>query len=578
MTTNRSDLIHKIRDAQGFDAVVIGGGVNGIGAYRDLALQGLRVLLVEKNDFCSGCSAAPSRMIHGGLRYLENGEFDLVKESLQERDALLTNAPHMVRPLPTVIPIASVFSGMFNAAASFVGLNGKPSARGALPIKMGLSLYDLVTRKRRLTPTHKMLGRRRTQQGWPVLSKSAKYSAVFYDAWISHPERLCIELLQDTANTTSDAYALNYATLCLDDGKHILTDHVSGDEIQIKTKVIVNASGAWLDDVARDLSSPVSSSGADRMVSGTKGSHLILDHPELYQALKGHMVYFENDDGRVCIVFPYLGRVLAGSTDIRVEKATRVRCEPEEQSYILESLNMVFEGLRVTDDDVVFSYSGIRPLPKSNANFTGRISRGHQVKRLDGNVPQFCMIGGKWTTFRAFGEQTTDAVLAELSRDRLISTLGRPIGGGDGFAEAESELEAKLMSRHGLTSERAQHLINHYGTKAFEVQEACDQTPNDAPIADVTEYTTAEIAHLVRTEFAHTAADIVLRRTSLAIRGQLNGVILDRISEIVADTLNLSSETAQAQRQTLVDELVTYHGVEADSLTPALKNRSTQCA
>lgn len=578
MTTNRSDLIHKIRDAQGFDAVVIGGGVNGIGAYRDLALQGLRVLLVEKNDFCSGCSAAPSRMIHGGLRYLENGEFDLVKESLHERDALLTNAPHMVRPLPTVIPIATVFSGMFNAAASFVGLNGKPSARGALPIKMGLSLYDLVTRKRRLTPTHKMLGRRRTQQGWPVLSKSAKYSAVFYDAWISHPERLCIELLQDTAVTTSDAYALNYATLRLDGEQHILTDHVSGDEIQINTKVIVNASGAWLDDVAQDLSSPVSSSEADRMVSGTKGSHLILDHPELYQALKGHMVYFENDDGRVCIVFPYLGRVLAGSTDIRVEKATRVRCEPEEQSYILESLNMVFEGLRVTDEDVVFSYSGIRPLPKSNANFTGRISRGHQVKRLDGKVPQFCMIGGKWTTFRAFGEQTTDAVLVELSRDRLISTLGRPIGGGDGFFEAESELEAKLMSRYGLTSERAQHLINHYGTKAFEVQEACDQTPNDAPIADITEYTTAEIAHLVRTEFAHTAADIVLRRTSLAIRGQLNGVILDRITEIVADTLNLSSETAQAQRQTLVDELVIYHGVEADSLTPALKNRSTQCA
>ncbi|MEE2944718.1 MAG: glycerol-3-phosphate dehydrogenase/oxidase [Pseudomonadota bacterium] len=574
MTKTRSDLFHKIREADGFDAVVIGGGVNGIGVYRDLALQGLRVLLVEKNDFCSGCSAAPSRMIHGGLRYLENGEFDLVKESLQERDALLTNAPHMVRPLPTVIPISSVFSGMFNAAASFVGLKGKPSARGVLPIKMGLSLYDLVTRKRRLTPTHQMFGRRRTRQDWPTLSKEAKYSAVFYDAWISHPERLCIELLKDISAATSDAYALNYATLRLESGTHILADNVSGDEIEIKTKVIVNASGAWLDDVARDLSSV----SADRMVSGTKGSHLILDHPDLYKALKGHMVYFENDDGRVCIVFPYLGRVLAGSTDIRVEKAKRVRCEPEEQSYILESLNMVFDGLRVTDEHVVFSYSGIRPLPKSDADFTGRISRGHHVKRLEGDVPQFCMIGGKWTTFRAFGEQTSDAVLAEIGKERIISTLERPIGGGAGFADLGANLETSLMARHGVSKQRAKHLIDHYGSHAHEVQEVCDQLASDAPIADGTEYTTAEIAYLIQTEFALTVADIVLRRTSLAIRGQLNGAILDRITEILADALHLSSEAAVGQRQALVDELVTYHGVAADGLTHALNNRSTQCA
>jgi glycerol-3-phosphate dehydrogenase len=574
MTTTRSDLFQKIREADGFDAVVIGGGVNGIGVYRDLALQGLRVLLVEKNDFCSGCSAAPSRMIHGGLRYLENGEFDLVKESLQERDALLVNAPHMVRPLPTVIPIASVFSGMFNAAASFVGLKGKPSARGALPIKMGLSLYDLVTRKRRLTPTHQMFGRRRTHQDWPVLGKGAKYSAVFYDAWISHPERLCIELLQDTAAATSDAVALNYASLRLENGTHILTDHISGDELSIETKVIVNASGAWLDDVARDLSNVA----ADRMVSGTKGSHLILDHPELHRALKGHMVYFENDDGRVCIVFPYLGRVLAGSTDIRVQKAKRVRCEPEEQSYILESLNMVFDGLRVTDDHVVFSYSGIRPLPKSDTDFTGRISRGHHVKRLEGEVPQFCMIGGKWTTFRAFGEQASDAVLAEIGKERITSTLERPIGGGAGFADLEASLESSLMSRHGVTKQRAKHLIDQYGARAHKVQEVCDRAENDAPIADGTEYTEAEIAYLIHTEFAQTVSDIALRRTSLAIRGQLNGLILDRITQILAESLNLSSEVAQAQRHALVDELVTYHGVAANSLTHAPKNRSTQCA
>ena len=156
MPMQRNDTLDQIRRDGAFDVVVVGGGINGIGVYRDLALQGLRVLLVERNDFCSGCSAAPSRMIHGGLRYLENGEFDLVWESLRERDALLVNAPHMVRPLPTTIPIATLFSGLLNGAAGFLGLSSRPASRGALPIKIGLMLYDWTTRHRRLMPTHNL--------------------------------------------------------------------------------------------------------------------------------------------------------------------------------------------------------------------------------------------------------------------------------------------------------------------------------------------------------------------------------------------------------------------------------------
>ncbi|TIW51111.1 MAG: FAD-dependent oxidoreductase, partial [Mesorhizobium sp.] len=128
MPDQRSLILDKIRQNGAFDVVVVGGGINGIGVFRELALQGLKVLLVERNDFCSGCSAAPSRMIHGGLRYLENGEFGLVQESLRERDALLANAPHMVRPLPTVIPIRTVFSGLMNGAAGLLGLSEAPSS------------------------------------------------------------------------------------------------------------------------------------------------------------------------------------------------------------------------------------------------------------------------------------------------------------------------------------------------------------------------------------------------------------------------------------------------------------------
>ena len=154
MPQQRDETLGKIRLDGAFDVIVVGGGINGIGVYRELALQGLRVLLVERNDFCSGCSAAPSRMIHGGLRYLENGEFDLVRESLRERDALLVNAPHMVKPLPTTIPIKSIFSGLLNGAATFFGISQRPASRGALAVKIGLALYDWKTRKRRVLPPH----------------------------------------------------------------------------------------------------------------------------------------------------------------------------------------------------------------------------------------------------------------------------------------------------------------------------------------------------------------------------------------------------------------------------------------
>nr|WP_321250087.1 glycerol-3-phosphate dehydrogenase/oxidase [uncultured Ruegeria sp.] len=572
MSEQRQQHLTKLRENAAFDVVVIGGGVNGIGVYRDLALQGLRVLLVERNDFASGCSAAPSRMIHGGLRYLENGEFDLVRESLQERDALLVNAPHMVRPLPTVIPITSVFSGMFNAVASFVGRHGKPSSRGAVPIKLGLSLYDWVTRKRRILPRHHFNSVGRTRKDWPALTPKATRSAVYYDAQITHPERFCVEMIQDVQVAAPECVALNYAEMATDGDGYSVIDRRSGDTLQLDPRVIVNATGAWLDDTVQVLGG----SSDEQMVSGTKGSHLIVENPALFQALGGHMVYFENTDGRVCIVFPYQGKVLAGSTDIRVEKAARVRCEPEELDYILGSLRLVFPKIKVTPDQVVFSFSGIRPLPRSDHDFTGRISRGHFTRRLDGDVPQFCMVGGKWTTFRAFGEQTGDKVLAELGKPRQTSTLGLAIGGGALFPDDPRTLESRLEEEFHVTPDRAQHLIGHYGSQADDVALFC-QLVDDTPLAEGCSYTRAEIIWLMRTEFVETLSDIVLRRTALAITGQISEVLLDRLGGIFVDERGLSQQEITNQTQALIHELSEFHGVSAEALTARNKERRTEC-
>lgn len=171
-------------------------------------------------------------------------------------------------------------------------------------------------------------------------------------------------------------------------------------------------------------------------MGGTKGSHLIIDNDDLTRALDGHMIYYENEDGRICILFPYLGKVLVGSTDIRVDDPETVRCETAERDYILQSLAFVLPTIKVRPDEVVFQFSGVRPLPASKDSFTGRIPRDHYctfVETADAGPPVLCMIGGKWTTFRSFGELAADLVLERLAQPRRVATADRAIGGGRDF-------------------------------------------------------------------------------------------------------------------------------------------------
>lgn len=167
---NREETFDGVARRPNVQVLVIGGGINGISVFRELALQGIDVLLVERSDYCSGASAALSRMVHGGLRYLENGEFKLVKESLEERDRLLANAPHYVSPLMTTVPVFDVFSGVGNGAVRFLGLSRRPSRRGAVVVKFGLSIYDFLTRKRAAMPEHSFRGRKKTFGLWPALN------------------------------------------------------------------------------------------------------------------------------------------------------------------------------------------------------------------------------------------------------------------------------------------------------------------------------------------------------------------------------------------------------------------------
>lgn len=572
MPRTRGDKLDQIAADGAFDVIVVGGGINGIGVFRELTLQGLRVLLVERSDFCSGCSAAPSRMIHGGLRYLENGEFSLVKESLVERDRLLATAPHMVQPLPTTIPITGIFSGLWNSTVGFFGGGSKPSNRGATPIKLGLSVYDWLTRRRRVMPRHTFRGSRATFRQWPQLNGQVRFSATYYDAWISHPERLGVELIADVEEAAPESVALNYVTLERVSGDGLqLVDAETGQRSLVTAKVIVNATGAWLDDTRSELAEP-----GERLVAGTKGSHLVIDNPALREALGGHMLYYENADGRICIAFPYLGRVLAGATDIRVDEAARVRCEDDERDYILASLRWLFPDMPVSVEDIVFSFSGIRPLPRSSHTFTGRISRDHFTRRINGSPPQICMIGGKWTTFRAFAEQASNDVLNELGASRRRDSRALPIGGGKDFPGDRHDLVQRYRVRFGLDEARAEHLVDHYGTKGETVQAHCAERADDAPLVPGCSYTAAEIDYLIRHEHVVHLADLALRRTDLAITGRLSPALVDALMDVAAPALGWSNERAKAERAAFLDDLRSYHGVCLASGT-RLDTRREEC-
>lgn len=424
----RAPTLAALADRPDVDVLIVGGGINGAGLLRELALNGIDALLVDRADFAAGATSASSRMIHGGLRYLENGEFRLVRESLRERDRLLRLAPHAVKPLPTTIPIFSRWSGFGNSVKRFFGLSTPPSARGALLIKIGLTFYDVFTARRRVLPRHHFTRRDEALRQRPHLHPGIVCTATYHDAQVALPERLCMDLMADACSAHPRARALNYCALVRRQGAGVvLRDQAADREFSIFPRAIVNATGGWIDLANAVLGEPT------HWIGGTKGSHLVVDHPDLLAACRGEQLFYENPDGRVCIFFPVNGRVLVGSTDIRVENPDDAFCDEREIDYLLTSVRTVFPKLRLGREHIVSHFCGVRPLPASGDGLTGRISRDHSCRTLppgaDRPWPVYAMIGGKWTTFRAFGEQVADRILDHLGRSRTASSSDRPIPG-----------------------------------------------------------------------------------------------------------------------------------------------------
>ncbi len=520
------------------DVLVIGGGINGISTFRELALQGVNVVLLERDDFCAGASAALSRMVHGGLRYLENGEFRLVRQSLQERDRLLRNAPHYVSPLPTVVPVSAWFRGTLPTIATFFGAQTPSRNRPGLMIRAGLLLYDLLAGNGRSMPRHRGLSRAALRKMVPGITDKAKGGVLYFDARVTHPERLGLEMVLDTEATTN-ARAFTYTEIISGNGADIVwRDRLTGVSGRIAPRVVINATGAWIDRVEMAIHPDSNSS----RVQGTKGSHLMIRNPDLLAALGDHMVYYENSDGRICIAFAHAGAAMVGSTDIRIDDPDAAMCLEHEKTYMLEALRGVFPDLIIRDEQIVHLFSGVRPLPVGEDGATGRISRDHSVSMQPLGVHPYAvltLIGGKWTTFRIFGEEVADLALAQLGKPRLVHTHDLRIGGGRDLPGAPHDRQAWLRAgaeKFALPEVRFADLAARYGSRAQEVA-AFMAMGSDAPLKSAPDYSRRELLFMITHERVRDIGDILLRRTTLGIEGRITPDLLTEALDLVASAL-----------------------------------------
>lgn len=568
----RSELLDQVRAQPDIDVLIVGGGINGVGLLRDLAAQGVGAVLVDKGDFCSGTSAAPSRLVHGGLRYLETGEFALVRESVEERNRLLLNAPHLVVPLAVWVPLSSWWAGLLRAPGRFFGWTRAPGAKGALVTKLGLVFYDWFGRHVGGVPRHRLVGGADMRAAMPSISPRTRLAAEFFDARLVHPERLTLELVADAERDCPQALAVSYLALESGAGPEVvLRDQIGGEAIAVRPRLVVNTTGAWVDRVDAQLDV------RHRFIGGTRGSHLVLRHAALAGELGDRMLYFETGDHRICLAYavgPDL--VLLGTTDIRTDDPDDAHCTGAEIDYLLRELRVALPGIDVAPGHIVFSYAGVRPLPAADGVVAGAISRDHSLRVLpaEGTRPYdiLTLVGGKWTTYRACAAQIADAVLARMQRRRRVDTAGLRIGSARDWPESAEQAARieRLAARPGLGRTVAQGLWARHGCDAERVADAIARTGLQ-PIPDLPGYTVGEIAYIAREQRVGRLADVVLRRTLIAFEGRCTPLALQAIARCVGGTLDWSEERIRQEIAATATLLRERHGVQMGdpSLPPA---------
>jgi glycerol-3-phosphate dehydrogenase len=374
----------------------------------------------------------------------------------------------------------------------------------------------------------------------PGLRTDITCTATYWDAWISQAERLCIEMIREGLMEDSDCAAINYVTACKTSKDEVtLKDSLTGEETVIRPAIVVNATGAWVDTANGTL-------GLDsHFMGGTKGSHLVIDNKQLYEALGDRMVYYEHTDGRICITFRFMDKVIMGSTDIRIDNPDDAKCDDAEVDYMMSTLKGVFPSLEISKDDIVFTFCGVRPLPSSGMDYTSRVSRSHRIEDSapDENrtFPIYSMIGGKLTTFGVFAEQVADKALNQLGKTRIVSIEERPYLGAVNYPQdgaAKQRWIDRVASANDLEHDRVKNLLERYGTEAEKIA----SETNNTPLKNLSEYSVGEIEYITENECVLHLSDITRRRSIITITGRSQKSVLEELAQIAGNILGWDSQ------------------------------------
>ena len=483
--------------AEDFEVCVIGGGATGAGCALDAQLRGMKTVLVDGGDFGSGASTAATKIIHGGVRYLEEAvkgldvkQYEVVNRALHERIHMLRNGPFMTRPLEFLIPCASWFS------VAYMGL--------------GMKLYEWIAGKASLFAS-RFLSREETLRRMPGLAAGRLLGSIAYADGQFDDARYNMALVNSLAE--AGGVALNYARV-VGFGKDAagrlqsaeVEDQFSGKRFAVRAARIVNATGPGADAI-RGMAKP----GVAARMRLSKGAHIVLPL-EVFPTVDALLIP-RTDDGRVLFAVPWFGRLLIGTTETEVGAGEELYLSKDDVAYLLRHINEYFAtAIRV--EQIVSGFAGARPLVSAGGSRdTKKLARDHEVE-VDAETGLISIMGGKWTTHRAMAEDTVNAVQKSLGRQATPGvTIDHPLCGSTGYT---ADYWQTLVQDYGISEASAKHLSQKFGANAAKVMELAKSEPGlAAPLVPEFAPLRAEVAYCARYEMAMTIEDVLMRRTAL---------------------------------------------------------------
>jgi len=534
-----------------YDIVILGGGINGAGMARDAALRGLRVAMFERGDFGSGTSSKSSKLIHGGLRYLEHGEFGLVFESVNERAVQRQLAPHLVRPLPFLLPV-------YQDAKPGLGL-----------LNIGLWIYDTMALFR-APKMHRTFRGGKAADLEPALLRDGLTGAIEYYDCVTDDARLVLENIVDARAAGADVRSYTEVTDILRSHDKVsavkIRDVLTGEESTVPARCVVVAAGAWTDEVAAKIDLGT----GRKLLRRTKGVHIVFPKEKL--PLRRAVTLISQRDGRVMFAIPWKERTVIGTTDTDYEGAADdAHATRADVEYLCDGANSYFPGIDFRPDEVIATWSGLRPLIADEHAKAGDVSREHEIfVKPDGII---IIAGGKLTTYRRMAKECVRKAIKWLERNdsaafegrklRKPGTKRRPLPGGAGLERKSMtgvrELAHRLSEQYEIDLETANNLTVIYGTRAEKIVAAIQDDPSlGEKMQDDLGYVWGEVDFAVQDDLARTLDDVLSRRIPLLLVGRDQGLdVLDRVAARCAELLGWSADETTRQiaryRQSVAD-------------------------